>query len=453
MTVLTKLNPYQLSLLNTHHFGASGSPGASGTSTALNGVDGTKGHQLIVSKHDFYAVNAATLSLQLYDWAGAGGNGGDGWFGADGSYAWNGLGYNFNAGSNGGNGGNGGGGGATRITLQDVQIGTGASPLTDAYGNVSAIGYASGGGRGGLGSNGGNGGYNGFALEPVGDSLQLKQIDVGGAGGKGGNGGHGRVGGDSTVLVDNVYGTLADGGSWTFQAVSAAGTGGAGGAGGPGGTGGAGGKGGNGGNGAAGGGSAATLSNFGIAVLGGGAITMNATALGGYGGQGGAGGEAGDKFTRDFVDFSSVTQYATAGGGGAGGKGGDGTVAYTGNNILAEGALTLNVILTAHSGSGGLGGAGGSGGFNRPGPQQAIAGVAGAAGAAGANGLASIIMTGNTINLGAGSTLQLGMHATLNNTTSELALSSTGPAILTFSGNSFEGNGGSSLGMSRPMLK
>jgi hypothetical protein len=331
-------------------------------------------------------------------------------------------------------GGAGGKGGAAFITMDHDIFGSAATPyigfvtITMSV-DAATIGSA-GGDSGGVGGAGGRGGLGITVVTGVNGSQDSRGSD----GAIGGVGGFGEVANaDLTAMTSYATSDLQ------IQLISNGGKGGQGGFGGSGGNGSL--SAGNGADGAkAGAGALAEATFSGATAFNDSAIFVTEKPTGGFGGSGGNGGNGGNLGPVG----SPPTGFGANGNGGAGGAGGGASATVSGDTLTAPSVqFTLNA-------DGGQGGAGGSGGNAGP--------AHGLNGAAGSDGAGSITFTNNVITVGSGvpgDTQLSGNDLLLLN----LRVATIGPAgfflpgtlnggvggNLTFSGNTFLGDGQSRL--------
>jgi hypothetical protein len=445
--------------------GAEGSAGADGDTPSEAGGNGGAGSAgrntaFTLTARDFVS-NAAADSI-FYTANLAGGNGGSGGFGgrgADGplSVTTGTVGrtqvttVTQGPGGDGGAGGSGGRGGSSTATFSDLSFALGGG--SDAVG-LTATARGGNGGWGVLGNTGGVSGPSGTVLEYDEDSdglyLSASGTFTGAAGGDGGASGNGAGGGNGTVrFADLAFGpgqqniTLGGtafggaGGGVFGQPDRGTGIGG-------GGT--TSGTHADAGNGGAGGSATAEVVNLSIA----GATVVNLFInLQAWGGNGGAGADAvqalsyGRSFahvtTPTVFDYDETWDYLQGGDGGDGGRGGSATARMANAAIsLGDEADAVNILLLASAGRGGAGGAGApaiaSSTTTSGASTTVIDGApAGADGLRGLDGVARVTMTDNVIQLGGGNDqLTLDLRP----------MTDFGRALLTFTGNRFEGGAG-----------
>ncbi len=346
----------------------------------------------------------------------------------------------FSPGTDGGPSGRGGDGGSASITMTNISAGTSTVPsATGVEINARASGNSAGGGN--AGGSGGSGGFNAVGT-------------IGAQGGNGAAGGAGGDGGGATVTVSGFvsFDSGAVGSDIFTSAVGAVGGTGFGA-----GSGGQGALPSNGGMGGAGGSGGSVSDVFtSSTVVDNSFIFVSSTAEGGVGEVGGEGGQAGDSLSIGTNSFQTRV-YGVNGAGGAGGAGGNASATISNDTLIAP-VVNIDVAITA-----GPGNTGGISPFEASvnNSSEAVTGSpSGAAGAAGATGFGQIVFTGNTITAGQGlngsipfnqpgtlvlemSIIDLGL--TNGNVTKDLDGASGGN--LQFSGNSFIGEGQSTLNL------
>jgi collagen type I alpha len=442
-----ELNETSIQQINS---GTIGAGGTSPSSPATNGGDG-EAASLTVSS-DTYFDPSAPLDLTPYADGGTGGFGTGGNPGTSPAPVGQTVGTIYTlaypqAGP-GGAGGSSGSGGAAELDMDDDQFGS----LVDPLGGSMTISTDVSGGNGVYGADGGNGGSAGS--DAVYSSLS-EQIAAGngGAGGSGGNGGNG---GSATNSIDSL--TAVVDASAIIDLIAIGGDGAPAGSAGAGGNGRQAGAGGSGGSGGSTGDATASVTNSNISSEVSVAITLAAQSgffdhefgINIYGaGSGGNGAGGGEYINNGTPDVAPNVIDATVGSAGNGGAGGAGGAAFADliNNTLTAPEVSLD--FTAFPGANANGGTGGaavaSASFYNPGNQtqyNTYGAAAGTAGAAGVSEAGTITFTGNTIS--ASGTLVLALSAP----NSATPLNSTPYWELTFSGNSFNGGGSSTLDVS-----
>jgi collagen type I/II/III/V/XI/XXIV/XXVII alpha len=424
-----------LSEINTPDSGSAGSsPGTPGS----NGGSGGAADE-VFNNGTFTGTGPGEIAFQPQANGGlaAGGNSGSG--GIPGSSSGNGP-VTWSPGTNGGNAGNGGNGGEASITLGTISVGTSAAPAT----NGVEINATAAGGQGILASGGGGGGGGSSGINSPGT--------IGGQPGNGGNGGNGGTGGNATIVVTDFV-SFDSGSAGTDIFTSATGTsGGNGFAGASGGQGGAPSNGGVGGNGGDGGSGIDSFTSS--TVVDNTAIFLQSTVSGGPGQGGGTGGAAGAGITETAPPLETFI-YGVNGPGGNGGSGGDATAMMSADTLTAP---SINLKFSVDAGPIAVGGTSPAEASMNNSFEFTNGAPAGASGVAGTEGSGSIVFTNNIVTIGEGmnGSIPFNNHGVLDLSMSILNLGSVNNNVtqnlngalggnLTFSGNSFVGQGSSTL--------
>jgi hypothetical protein len=444
------LDPTLIELINAGTVGATGlNPTAVTFEPSLDG--GAASATTMAVDGDTYALSSTALDLTPSVTGGVGGQGTDGdlmGFEPRGVISFQGTIeiLSFPSAPGGYAGGLGGLGGDAELDLTDDQFGSAASPLGA---NVTIDDHVTGGAGGSGGYGGGGGGINNSSVTSSGGLIQ-SEVSPGSAGdgGAGGNGGNGGSAVNATTELTEVtnaqayIGMTATGGKGVIDngGVESAGGGGEGSP--PG-------DGGNGANGGTGGAATASLTNSSVTSAV--SITVALQAEGGAGGYGGWGGTPGYS-VYDVVADGEQTYYNKTlgvfpGFAGDGGTSGSATAILTGDTLAAP-QVTLS--LTATPGMPGYDGIDGDAAYAydqtdtyyigdpNPPPIPPVGPLAG-------SGTGQITVTGNTVTVSQELSLTLHVESDLTGTPTLVALNGGAGGNLTFSGNSFIGDGASEL--------
>jgi len=418
-----------------------GSAGNTGSSPGANGTGGGAADETFNSGSFDVSSGSNELDFTPSANGGLGGGGASGTVGVPGTASATNPAV-WSAGTNGGTGGNGGAGGEASVTLGTINVGSASTATTTG---VELTGTVYGGrgvlATGGLGGGGGSSGLN--DLE-----------DIGGQPGNGGSGGGGGFGGSATVVFTDFISYNSDTfsrGTDIFTRVTGTNGGGGGGAG----SGNQGGLPSNGGTGGAGGGGgAATDSLTSSTFVDNTEIFLQSLVSGGAGGNGGNGGGAGDERTDNGSGLETLL-YGANGAGGNGGAGGNASALMSGDTLTAP---TIVMQMTVSAGANSTGGTSPSVAAVNTASESTAGAASGASGTNGAEGSGSIVFTNNVVTVGEGFNESIPLNnqgaldlawsivntGSINNNVTQ-SLNGGAGGNLTFSGNTFIGQGHSTL--------